>query len=313
VNEAADRAVGSPAMGFVGVDTANSSIMRVFPLWAEHLGLPTRRLRGHDVPLDAGDDVYRDLVAAIRDDADHLGALVTTHKMRVYEAARDLFDELDDFSRQCGEISSISKRQGRLRGGAKDPVTAGLALREILPAGWFSDGNGEVVCLGAGGAGTAITTYLAQTDDPPWRLTVTDVNPERLAHVQEVHDRAGLSPDLFRYVVTTTPESAGELVTEAVARSLVVNATGLGKDRPGNPVADTTLFPRGAVVWEINYRGALEFLRLARAQRDARDLQVHDGWRYFVHGWTHAVAEVFDLDLDQKTVDELAALAEEVR
>jgi shikimate dehydrogenase len=303
----------SPAMGFVGVDTANSSIMRVFPLWADHLGLPTRRLRGHDLPLDAGDDAYRDLISTMRDDESELGALVTTHKVRVYQAARDLFDELDDFSRQCGEISSISKRDGRLLGGAKDPLTAGLTLREMLPPDWFAAGGGEVVCLGAGGAGTAITTYLAQTDDPPPRVTVTDVGPDRLAHVQDVHRRAGLDPDRFRYVLTASPEEAGELVGEAGPRSLVVNATGLGKDRPGSPVGARTLFPRGSVVWEINYRGSLELLRMAEAQQSERGLQVHDGWRYFVHGWTHAVSEVFDIDLDPQAVEHLATLAESVR
>jgi shikimate 5-dehydrogenase len=303
----------SAAMGFVGVDTANSSIMRVFPLWADHLGLSTRRLRGHDLPLDADDGAYRDLVATIRDDDSELGALVTTHKVRIYQAARHLFDELDVFSRQCGEISSISKRDGRLLGGAKDPLTAGLALREMLAPSWFSTGRGEVVCLGAGGAGTAITTYLAQTDDPPLRLTVTDADPDRLAHVREVHERAGLDPGRFRYVQTYSAQQAGELVGQAAPRSLVVNATGLGKDRPGSPVADATLFPRRSVVWEINYRGSLEFLRLAQAQQPERDLEVHDGWRYFVHGWTHAVEEVFDVALDAETVEELAALAETVR
>jgi shikimate 5-dehydrogenase len=301
------------AMGFVGVDTANSSIMRVFPLWADHLGLSTRRLRGHDLPLDADDGAYRDLVATIRDDDSELGALVTTHKVRVYQAAGHLFDELDDFSRQCGEISSISKRDGRLLGGAKDPVTAGLALREMLPPSWFSTGGGEAVCLGSGGAGTAITTYLARTDDPPSRLTVTDVSPDRLAHVRQVHERAGLDPGRFRYILTDSAQQAGELVSRAAPRSLVVNATGLGKDRPGSPVDRATRFPRGSVVWEINYRGSLEFLELAQAQRSGSGLQVHDGWRYFVHGWTHAVAEVFDIDLDARTVEELAALAETVR
>jgi shikimate dehydrogenase len=303
----------SAAMGFVGVDTANSSIMKVFPLWADHLGLPTRRLRGHDVPLDADDSVYRDLVSAMREDDSELGALVTTHKVRMFHAAGDLFDELDEFSRQCGEISSISKRDGRLLGGAKDPLTAGLALREILAPDWFSDGEGEAVCLGSGGAGTAITSYLAGTGDPPRQLTVTDVSPDRLAHLRQVHHRAGLDPQRFRYVLTTTAEEAGQLVTEAGARSLVVNATGLGKDRPGNPVTAATLFPQGSVVWEINYRGSLEFLRLAQGQQSERDLQVHDGWRYFVHGWTHAVAEVFDVDIDADTVEDLAALAETVR
>ena len=305
--------VRRPAMGFVGVDTANSSIMRVFPLWADHLGLPTRRLRGHDVALDAPNDVYRDLVTSIRDDDTHLGALVTTHKIRVFQAARDLFDELDDFSRQCGEISSISKRDGRLIGAAKDPVTAGLALGEMLPPDWFSSGGGQVVCLGAGGAGTAITTRLSQTGDPPSLLTVADVDPDRVTHLQDVHERAGLDPSLFRYVVTRSPREAGELVGSAPPRSLVVNATGLGKDRPGSPVDADARFPHGAVVWELNYRGALDFLRMAQAQQEDGALAVHDGWRYFVHGWTHAVAEVFDLTLTARTVDELAALAETVR
>ncbi len=296
-------------MGFVGVDTAHSSIMQVFPRWADRLGLPTRELRGHDLPLGAPDAAYRDLVATIRDDDGERGALVTTHKIRVFEAARDLFDELDDFSVQCGEISSISKRDGRLLGGAKDPLTAGLALREILPADWFA-GGGEVVCLGAGGAGTAISTYLAQTADPPVRVTVTDVGRERLAHLRDVHDRAGLDPGRFAYVVTDRPD---DLVASAPAGSLVVNATGLGKDRPGSPLDDATPFPRGSVVWEINYRGSLDFLRQAQRQRAEQDLRVHDGWRYFVHGWTHAVEEVFGVAMTPALVDELAALAAEVR
>jgi shikimate dehydrogenase len=297
------------AMGFVGVDTANSSIMKVFPLWSDRLGLPTRELRGHDLPLDAPDDAYRDLVREIRDDEHHLGALVTTHKVRVFEAAHDLFDELDAFSVQCGEISSISKRDGRLLGGAKDPLTAGLALAEMLPADWFA-GGGEVVCLGSGGAGTAISTHLADTCDPPPRVTVTDVEPARLTHLREVHVRAGLDPSLFRYVVTDRPD---DLVTDAPPRSLVVNATGLGKDRPGSPIGDGTVFPEASVVWEINYRGSLDFLHQAESQQSERGLHVHDGWRYFVHGWTHAVEEVFGVPMTPGLVDELATLAEGVR
>ena len=49
------------------------------------------------------------------------------------------------------------------------------------------------------------------------------------------------------------------------------------------------------MVWEFNYRGPLEFLHQARAQQRERELHVEDGWRYFVHGWSQAVAEVFDI------------------
>ena len=61
-------------MGFVGVSTGSSSINEVFPLWAQILGLPTDRLIGHDLPLDATREQYRDLVARIRDDEHHRGA-----------------------------------------------------------------------------------------------------------------------------------------------------------------------------------------------------------------------------------------------
>ena len=81
----------------------------------------------------------------------------------------------------------------------------------------------------------------------------------------------------------------------AAAGSLVVNATGLGKDAPGSPLDAAAVFPEGAVVWELNYRGDLVFLDQARAQATARRLAVHDGWSYFIHGWTRVIAEVFDI------------------
>ena len=81
-------------MGFVGVTTGSSSIMRIFPAWAEELGLPTRTIIGHDVSPNAPRDVYRSLVCEIRDDPRHFGALVTTHKMNVFESARDLFEKI---------------------------------------------------------------------------------------------------------------------------------------------------------------------------------------------------------------------------
>ena len=29
----------------------------------------------------------------------------------------------------------------------------------------------------------------------------------------------------------------------------------------------------------------------------ARALTVHDGWVYFIHGWTRVIAEVFDVEI----------------
>ncbi|MFT4083797.1 MAG: hypothetical protein QM638_14540 [Nocardioides sp.] len=303
-------------MGFVGVDTARSSIQRVFPLWADHLGLPTRELRGFDLPLGAPDAAYRDVVEAIRDDPGQAGALVTTHKMRLHQAAHDLFDHLDDFARACHEVSSISKRDGALHGHAKDPITAGLALEAIVAEDYFARTGAEVVVLGSGGSGIALSWYLAGRSDRPSRVRLVGLGAASIEQARRIHARGGLPVELFDYHVLDPAAAVADATAQVEAATpgaVVVNATGMGKDRPGSPLSVDAVFPADAVVWEFNYRGSLEFLRQARAQREQRNLTVSDGWTYFVHGWSQVVAEVFDLTLTDRTVEELSAIAETVR
>ena len=69
----------------------------------------------------------------------------------------------------------------------------------------------------------------------------------------------------IEYAVTPEPAAADRLVERLPAGSMVVNATGLGKDRPGSPLTDAARFPRDGIAWDFNYRGDLEFLRQARA------------------------------------------------
>ena len=228
--------------------------MSIFPVWADILGLPTRTLVGHDLPVDASPAQYIALIERIRDDPRHLGALVTTHKMGLYSAASGVFDELDEFSMLCGEVSSISKRDGALVGHAKDPITVGLAAEEFLPADHFALTGSHVVCLGAGGAGTALTWYLSERADAPERIVVTDTSQERLNHLRDVHSRHGTPRDLISYVLASAPEVTREVLDAAPPGSLVVNASGLGKDRPGSPLSDASVFPARAYAWEFNYR-----------------------------------------------------------
>jgi shikimate dehydrogenase len=302
----------SPAirrMRFVGVSTASSSIMKVFPLWSDILGLDAE-LTGLDIPLDAPAEAYRRAVAEIRDDPACVGALVTTHKIAVFDAARDMFDEVDEFAASVGEISSIAVRDGLVLGAAKDPLTAGLSLEEVLAGDQFAGGAAALV-LGAGGAGTAIGWYLGQRPDPPARMTFVDTEPTRLAHLREVlHAHA---PQVELRTVTTADADVTAELAGLPAGSLVVNATGLGKDRPGSPLPESARFPERAVVWELNYRGTLEFLAQARSQQDERGLTVVDGWRYFIHGWSQVIGEVFDLEMEPARVAELARAAEGVR
>jgi shikimate dehydrogenase len=84
----------------------------------------------------------------------------------------------------------------------------------------------------------------------------------------------------------------------------------MGKDRPGTPVAPDARFPEDAAVWELNYRGELEFLRQARAQPG---LLVEDGWRYFIYGWTAVMEEVFQRPIGEGDVDRLGEIAEFAR
>ena len=99
------------------------------------------------------------------------------------------------------------------------------------------------------------------------------------------------------------PEWNDEIVESLPEGSIVINATGMGKDRPGSPLTDGCKFPRHGIVWEFNYRGSLEFMHQAEAQQAERDLQIENGWTYFIHGWTQVIAEVFHIDI---TGDRLA-------
>ena len=128
-----------------------------------------------------------------------------------------------------------------------------------------------------------------------------------------MHERRGTPPDLIDYRRVDDDADSAALVAALPPASVIANATGLGKDRPGSPLPDDVVFPRNAFVWEFNYRGSREFWHQALAQQDARELIVVEGWRYFIHGWSQVVADVFDVTLTPEIVDRLAAAAETTR
>lgn len=287
------EAATEPTFSFVGVTTGASSIMSVFPRWAEHLGIP-QRIVGIDVPLDAEPEVYRRVVSFLKDDPQSLGALVTTHKLSLFKATRDLFDEVGESAAQLDEISSISKRGDRLLGHAMDDVTSGLAYAAIV-----GDFDGELLVLGAGGSSLALTLYLHRRRrdgaPTPSRIVVTNRRRARLDEMRGFHRRIGFEIPI-EYVEAPAPERNDAALAGMARGALVVNATGLGKDRPGSPLTDAAVFPRDSVAWDFNYRGDLVFLDQARRAAD-RGVETVDGWFYFLHGWTRVMAQVFDLDI----------------
>lgn len=300
---------------FIGVTTGSSRIMELFPVWADVLGLDAS-IEGRDLEIGADPQEYRDVVTEIRDRSEVRGALVTTHKVQVIKHAGDVFEELDRFAELLGEVSCISKRpdDDAVVGHAKDPITAGQALDAMIgPSYWGENPSAEVLLMGAGGAGAAISLRLLTQSDPPARIVLTDVDAGRLEEVRAIHDDLGRNGVEVDYVAVDDAERHAELLGGLAPGSLVVNATGMGKDTPGSPLPDHAVFPPDAVVWELNYRGPRPFLGQARAQERERHLSVHDGWRYFLHGWSEVIAEVFHLELTSARFGELADAAERFR
>jgi shikimate 5-dehydrogenase len=252
-----------------------------------------------------------------------LGALVTTHKIDFYEFAREIFDELDQSSVRTGEISCISKRSGRLIGHAKDPITAGLSLDAVLGMNYFGSTGGHVLNFGAGGSGKAIALHLIskkERGDRPERFVMVNRTQERLDKARAMVESIKTDTDTdahtdiaFDYVLSSDAASNDALMASLPEGSVVINSTGMGKDRPGSPVSDAGLFPLNGVAWEINYRGELDFWHQAMQQAADRNLVVEDGWLYFLHGWSQHIAEVLGISMTEESFAKLANIAADLR
>lgn len=121
-----------PTFYFIGVTTGQSSIMRVFPKWAELLGLDAQ-IKGIDFQPHSPAEQYREAVEFLKNDPLSLGALVTTHKLDLYRACKDQFDEIDPFATMLGEVSSLSKKDGKFCAHAKDPISQWPCVGAFCP------------------------------------------------------------------------------------------------------------------------------------------------------------------------------------
>lgn len=295
---------------FIGVSTGQSSIVKIFPQWAQILGLKAELL-GYDIPLNAPAASYRRIVGKIRSDPAVRGALVTAHKIDLLQACRDLFDVLDPHARICDEVSCIAKVDGLLKGFAKDTISSAMALDRFVPRDHWQGGRRDVLCLGAGGAATAISVCLADRSRSaahPRRFLLVDILPQRLDAIRRIHDQLDTALQFDYYLHGDAAENDA-LMSQLPQGSLVINATGMGKDRPGSPVSDLARFPQGGLIWELNYRGERRFLQQAEAQAEAQGLTIEDGWHYFLHGWTQVIAEVFQVAVSDEASQQLGTAA----
>lgn len=289
--------------------------MKVFPQWMEVLRRPEVVIEGIDHPLHDRPEAYRATVSRIKQDPLAVGALVTSHKMDLYAAAHDLFDYLDPYARITHELSCISKLDGRLEGHAKDPITAGFSLDAIIGPGYFGRTDAHVLCFGAGGSALATLLHLMNKEaktDRPNRFVVVNRSQPRLAHMRQMVETVGTDIDIA-YIHNGDPVRNDEIMATMPDGSIVINATGMGKDVPGSPVTDAALFPMHGVAWEFNYRGELMFMRQALSQSDTRDVRVEDGWVYFLHGWSQVIAQALHVQLTDALFARLDEAASAVR
>jgi shikimate 5-dehydrogenase len=304
-----------PTFYFIGVTTGKSSIMKVFPLWMKVLGREEVVMEGVDCKIHDDPEVYRKAVAQIKYDPLSLGSLVTTHKIDLLNAAHDMFDYLDPYALITGEVSSISKLDGHLEGHAKDPLTSGASLDAIIEKGYFGKTHGDVLCFGAGGSGVATLLHLINKKDKgdrPQNFTFVNRSQGRLDHAREMV--GGLNTDIeIEYICNSDPKINDKIMEKFPPHSIIINATGMGKDTPGSPITWDGKFPMNSVSWEFNYRGELDFLHQSLAQVESRKVKVEDGWLYFVHGWTQVVAQVLHFDLTPAVFDLLNEAASTVR
>jgi len=301
---------------FIGVTTGQSSIMQVYPKWAnEALGLGDTVIKGIDLEIHGPAEDYRRVVNFIKNDPLSIGALVTTHKIDLYNAAKDMFEYLDPYAAMFGELSSISKKDGRLEGYAKDPISSGLTLDSFVPADYWSEKGGELFIMGAGGSAIAICSHLLNPSNGaniPSKVIVANRSLPRLLEIERLINE--INPSVPSVFILSPDTSDNDRILSGIKPcSLIINATGLGKDRPGSPLSDDCVYPSNSLVWELNYRGDLTFMKQAIAQAEEKQLFIEDGWTYFIHGWTQVIAEVFHIDITGELFDACEKIAREMR
>ena len=157
--------------------------------------------------------------------------------------------------------------------------------------------------------------YLTQEkfgDNVPERIVIANRSTPRLESAKE--KLTGINPKVkFEFLHGPTPKDNDTIMAGLKPYSLVINATGLGKDAPGSPITDDGVFPENGLVWEINYRGDLIFMEQALKQKESRKLHVEDGWIYFIHGWTLVIGEVFNVDIVGEKLDICNRIAMDMR
>ena len=242
-------------VGLIGYPLAHSISPALQQAALDHLGLDAR----YEL-WETEREALVERVAGMRR-PDCLGANVTVpHK----EAVIPLLDEIDPLADRIGAVNTIVNRDGRLCGYNTDMTGFAHALRE---EGGFDPSGAQVVLLGAGGAGRAVT--MALVEGKAATVTISDIDRERADRL--VHD-LGRQGETILHAVAPGEENLAAVMKKC---QLLVNCTPIGM-RHSQAEHDlpmpAELIPARALVLDIIYN-PLETRLLAEAKRrDARTL-----------------------------------------
>ena len=146
----------------------------------------------------------------------------------------------------------------------------------------------------------------------PRKLFLVDISSQRLESTKELLNP--LSENLeIQYICSPDSRNNDLLVNESATGSLIVNATGMGKDLPGSPLSDKALFAEKSIIWDLNYRGERIFLEQAKSQNGDRNLSIYDGWMCFMHGWVQALQLGLPKIFSPRQFEKLVEIAEAFR
>jgi shikimate dehydrogenase len=285
--------LNKPTMFFIGVSTHNSFVNEVFQDWVKIIAKDAEII-GVNLDVNCNESEYIKIVSFIKSQPLALGSLVTTHKVRLYNSTKHLFDSISKSCAEFEEIGAIFKKGNSLFGEVTDIFTTEAALKQFFPFEYYKKTDTDCCILGAGGAGLALAyNILADKTSIPNRVVLTDINKSRLDNSKIILEKYDTNNILELKLVKGL--ETDELIESLKSGSLIVNATGLGKDRDGSPFTANVDIPPRCFMWEFNYRGKLDFLQIAKKQSLSKELVIVDGWIYFIHGWTQVMSRVFNV------------------
>ena len=290
---------------FVGVDSRSSRALTAVPRWSRRLGEPLA-LRPVDLPLAANRERYLRIFDGLQTDPNIAGAVITEHKVAMYEAIAGRCTYVSPDARRLRECAVLAARPSGVAAFATDVRAIGAEVDRIWPSS-----RAPVVCLGGGGAAAALCLQLLRRRPAPDRILVCEHDRARGRELGMLFTRETLPHGVKLHVEVGAMEW-DDAVVSLPPGALVVNATGLGKTDRSSPLSPAAVFPERVTVWDLNYRGPLPFLAQAHAQAQLCSLNVHDGWHLFALGWLAALSALLDVDVTTDIEESFVAIAEEV-